>query len=209
MKILVTGGAGFIGSHVVDGFVEAGHDVVVVDNLRTGKASNVHPKARFHKASSRSPEMDSLIREERPDVVDHHAAQISVPESVVNPMEDADINLLGLLNLLECLVRHKVKKVIFISSGGAIYGDAGEYPTSESYAPRPLSPYAVSKVASEYYLAFYKYQYGLDYTTLRYANIFGPRQVRQGEAGVVAILWIISFAGNPLWSIISLRTRTG
>ncbi len=187
MKILVTGGAGFIGSHVVDGFVEAGHEVLVVDNLSSGKRSNVNPKARLYELDIRSPDVVELIRGERPDLLDHHAAQISVPDSVRDPLYDADVNIKGLLKLLEAAVKNKVRKVIFISSGGAIYGEASEYPTSEGYQPVPLSPYAVSKYSSEHYLAYYRHQYGLDYTTLRYANVYGPRQIAQGEAGVVAI----------------------
>ncbi len=187
MKIMVTGGAGFIGSNVVDGYLEAGHEVVTVDNLYTGKLANVNPKAKFYQTDIRSEEMDELIEKERPDVLNHHAAQISVPASVADPLLDLDINIKGLLNLLEKGVKHKVKKFIFISSGGAIYGEASQYPTSEEYPPRPLSPYAVSKFASEYYLAYYRHQYGLDYTILRYANVYGPRQIPHGEAGVVAI----------------------
>jgi UDP-glucose 4-epimerase len=187
MKILVTGGAGFIGSNVVDGYVKAGHEVLVVDNLSSGRRSNVNPKARLYEMDIRSGEIDGVIKKERPDVLNHHAAQISVPDSVSDPLSDADINIKGLLNLLESASRHKVKKVIFISSGGAIYGEASEYPTSEAYQPIPLSPYAVTKYSSEHYLAYYKHQHGLNYTTLRYANIYGPRQIAHGEAGVVAI----------------------
>jgi UDP-glucose 4-epimerase len=187
MKILVTGGAGFIGSNVVDGYIKAGHEVLVVDNLSSGRRSNVNPKARFFEMDIRSGEIDGLIKKERPEVLNHHAAQISVPASVSDPLLDADINIKGLLNLLESASRHKVKKVIFISSGGAIYGEASEYPTSEAYQPIPLSPYAVTKYSSEHYLAYYKHQHGLNYTTLRYANIYGPRQIAHGEAGVVAI----------------------
>ncbi|MEE9418024.1 MAG: NAD-dependent epimerase/dehydratase family protein [Desulfatiglandaceae bacterium] len=187
MKILVTGGAGFIGSNVVDGYVRAGHEVLVVDNLYTGKRSNLNPEARFYELDIRSPEAVKVIERERPDVLNHHAAQMSVPDSVSDPIFDADINIKGFLNLLEGAARYKIKKVIFISSGGAIYGETSEYPTSEDCRPRPLSPYAVTKYCSEHYLAFYNHQYGLDYTTLRYANIYGPRQIRHGEAGVVAI----------------------
>lgn len=187
MKIMVTGGAGFIGSNVVDGYIKAGHEVVTVDNFYTGKLANVNPKAKFYQMDIRSEEMDELMEKERPDVLNHHAAQISVPVSVADPLLDTDINIKGLLNLLEKAVRHEVKKVIFISSGGAIYGDASQYPTSEECPPRPLSPYAVSKFVSEYYLAYYRHQYGIDYTILRYANIYGPRQIPHGEAGVVAI----------------------
>ena len=187
MKIMVTGGAGFIGSNVVDGFIDAGHQVVVVDNLYTGKRSNVNPQAQFYEMDIRSPQVAALIERERPDVLNHHAAQMSVPDSVADPLFDADVNIKGLLNLLEAARKHGVAKVVFISSGGAIYGEASEYPTSEAYQPRPLSPYAVSKFSSEHYLEYYRHQYGLDYTTLRYANVYGPRQVPHGEAGVVAI----------------------
>lgn len=197
MKIMVTGGAGFIGSNVVDGYVEAGHEVVVVDDLSAGKRANVHPEARFFKMDVRSPEAAGLVMDERPDVLNHHAAQISVPDSVRDPVVDADINIRGLLNLLEAAISAKVRKVIFISSGGAIYGEASEYPTSEAYTPRPLSPYAVSKVASELYLAYYRHQWGLDYVTLRYANIYGPRQIPHGEAGVVAIFMDNLLRGDP------------
>jgi len=197
MKIMVTGGAGFIGSNVVDGYLGAGHQVVVVDNLFTGKRQNVNPEAKFYEMDIRSEEMEHVIESERPDVLNHHAAQISVPISVSDPLLDADINIKGLLNLLEKAVKHSVNKFIFISSGGAIYGDAAEYPTSEGYSPKPLSPYAISKLISEYYLAYYNHQYGLGYTVLRYANIYGPRQIPHGEAGVVAIFMENLLKGEP------------
>jgi UDP-glucose 4-epimerase len=172
MKILVTGGAGFIGSNVVDGYIQTGHDVVVVDNLFSGKKENVNPRARFYEMDIRSDEMDDLIKAEQPQILNHHAAQISVPASVEDPIFDADINIKGLLNLLEKAVKYEVEKCIFISSGGAVYGEASQYPTSEEYLPKPLSPYAVAKFASEYYLYYYRHQYGLDYTVLRYANVY-------------------------------------
>ena len=184
---MVTGGAGFIGSNVADGYIKAGHQVLVVDNLSSGKISNVNPDAKFYQADIRSEEINKLMEKEKPDILNHHAAQISVPASVSDPLLDADINTRGFLNLMENAVKNKIKKVIFISSGGAIYGEASQYPTSETYSPRPLSPYAISKFSSEYYLAYYQHQYGLDYTILRYANIYGPRQIPHGEAGVVAI----------------------
>ncbi|MFH1349718.1 MAG: NAD-dependent epimerase/dehydratase family protein [Pseudomonadota bacterium] len=187
MKIMVTGGAGFIGSNVVDGYIEAGHELIVVDDLSTGKMANVNPDAKFYRIDIRSEGMAEIMEKERPDVVNHHAAQISVPMSVTRPTLDADININGLLNLLEMAVKNSVQKFIFISSGGAIYGEASQYPTPEGYPPRPLSPYAISKFVSEYYLAYYKHQYGLEYTILRYANVYGPRQIPHGEAGVVAI----------------------
>jgi UDP-glucose 4-epimerase len=187
MKIMVTGGAGFIGSNVVDGYIQAGHDVVVVDNLFTGKESNLNPKATFYQVDIRSPEIRQIFEREKPEILNHHAAQISVPASVSDPLFDADVNLKGFLNLLENAAKYKTGKVIFISSGGAIYGEAEEYPTSEGYSPKPLSPYAISKFCSEHYLAYYRHQYRLEYTILRYANIYGPRQIPHGEAGVVAI----------------------
>jgi len=159
MKILVTGGAGFIGSNVVDGYIRAGHDVVVVDNLFTGKKSNLNPKATFYETDIRSPEIGEIFEREKPEILNHHAAQISVPASVSDPQFDLDVNLRGLLNLLANAVAEKTKKVILISSGGAIYGEAGEYPTPERYTPKPLSPYAISKFCSELYLRYYKHQY--------------------------------------------------
>ena len=197
MKILVTGGAGFIGSNVVDGYIREGHQVGVVDNLYTGKKANINPKAKFYPLDIRSKEIASLMEKEKPDVLNHHAAQISVPISVADPVLDAEINLKGLLNLLENVIKYEVKKVIFISSGGAIYGEASQYPTSEEYPPTPLSPYAISKFSSEYYLNYYRHQYGLDYTILRYANIYGPRQIPHGEAGVVSIFMDNLLKGIP------------
>ena len=187
MKILVTGGAGFIGSNVADGYVKEGHDVIIVDDLSSGSRENVNPSARFFEMDIRSKAFEELVASERPDVINHHAAQISVPASVENPTYDAHINIIGFLNLLEAARKAGVEKIIFISSGGAIYGEALEYPTSEAWQPRPLSPYAVSKYASEHYLHYYRHQYGMEYLTLRYANVYGPRQIPHGEAGVVAI----------------------
>ena len=186
MKMLVTGGAGFIGSHVVDGYIEKGH-TVVVDNLSTGKKENLNPEAIFYKLDIRSPQIEKIIEKEKPEVINHHAAQISVPASVQDPSFDADVNIKGLLNVMEAGRKNGVSKAFFISSGGAIYGEADQYPTTENYSPKPLSPYAITKLASEYYLSYYHHQWGLNYTILRYANIYGPRQIPQGEAGVVAI----------------------
>ncbi|RKX58024.1 MAG: UDP-glucose 4-epimerase [Thermodesulfobacteriota bacterium] len=187
MKILVTGGAGFIGSNVADAYIEAGHEVVVVDNLYTGKRENLHPEARFYLMDIRAPEIRKLLEYERPEVINHHAAQISVPASVEDPGFDASVNIEGFINLLEGARKVGTRKVIFISSGGAIYGEAEEYPTSEDCSLQPLSPYAITKATSESYLHFYGHQYELDYTVLRYSNIYGPRQIPHGEAGVVAI----------------------
>ncbi len=196
MKIMVTGGAGFIGSNVVDAYVAEGHDVIVVDNLYSGKVENLNPGARFCLLDIRSGEMKKLLELERPEVINHHAAQISVPYSVEDPRFDADINIQGFVNILESARDTGVRKVIFISSGGAIYGEAEEYPTSENCPVQPLSPYAIAKSVSEDFLYFYRHQYGLDYTVLRYANIYGPRQIPHGEAGVVAIFMDQLIAGK-------------
>ncbi len=187
MKILVTGGAGFIASNVADAYVDAGHEVMVVDNLFTGKRENVNRKAKFYLLDIRDKDLRNVLVVEKPDIVNHHAAQMSVPASVKDPLFDADVNVKGLLNILEASRYGGVKKVIFISSGGAIYGEAEEYPTSERSQPQPLSPYAITKSVSEKYLEFYRRFHGLDYTSLRYANVYGPRQIPHGEAGVAAI----------------------
>ncbi len=187
MKIMITGGAGFIGSHVADAYLEAGHQVVVVDDLSSGNKDNLDPRVKFHQMDIRAAALEEIFAAEKPDIVNHHAAQVSVPRSIENPLLDAEINLLGFINVLQNCVKHHIKKVIFISSGGAIYGEAEEYPTTEKYLPEPLSVYAINKQAGENYLRFYRHQYGLNYTILRYANVFGPRQMAQGEAGVVSI----------------------
>ncbi len=187
MKILVTGGAGFIGSNVVDAYIQAGHKIVIVDNLYSGKMENINSDAKFYLMDIRAKELKKVIEIEKPDIINHHAAQISVPYSVENPSFDASVNIQGMINLLECARETGVKKIIFISSGGAVYGEAEEYPTTETYPPQPLSPYAIAKAVCEQYLAFYNHQYGLNYTVLRYANVYGPRQIPQAEAGVVSI----------------------
>ena len=187
MKILVTGGAGFIGSHVAQAYVDAGHEVLVLDNLSSGKEENVPAGARFVFGDVGSDTAVEAIRTFRPDVVNHHAAQISVRKSVEDPLFDARENILGALNVLEASRRNGVRKVVFASSGGAGYGEQEYFPADESHPMRPVSPYGVAKVAVENYLSFYRAQYGLEYTALRYANVYGPRQDPHGEAGVVAI----------------------
>jgi UDP-glucose 4-epimerase len=187
MKILVTGGAGFIASHVTDAYIDAGHQVVVVDNLSTGYRQNLNPLAKFYQLDICDPGLEEVFAAEQPDLVNHHAAQVSVPLSVEQPLLDAEVNVKGLINLLQNCVKYHINKVIFISSGGAIYGEAREYPTTETYIPEPLSVYAINKMVGESYLRFYLHQYGLQYTVLRYANVYGPRQVSHGEAGVVSI----------------------
>jgi UDP-glucose 4-epimerase len=185
--ILVTGGAGFIGSHVVDAFIDEGHRVVVVDDLSSGKEENLNPKAQFYKMDLCDPRLGEVFAREKIEWVDHHAAQIDVRKSVADPGEDARVNLLGLLNLLENCLRHRVKGVIFASSGGVVYGEPDHLPVAETQPKRPLSPYGVSKLCSEYYLYYYHRVHGLPYIALRYGNVFGPRQDPHGEAGVVAI----------------------
>ncbi len=187
MKILVTGGCGFIASHVADAYVQGGHQVVVVDNLSTGKKENKPEKAGFYQVDICDPAIEDVFRSEKPEVVNHHAAQISVPRSVTEPLLDAEVNIKGTLRLLELAWKHKVKKFIFASTGGAIYGEADVVPTGEDYLPQPASPYAIAKFSVEQYLRFYRQHHGLDYTCLRYSNVYGPRQIPHGEAGVVAI----------------------
>jgi UDP-glucose 4-epimerase len=187
MKILVTGGAGFIGSYVVDAYLELGHEVVVVDNLSSGSIENLNPKAKFYKMDIRDSDIEDLFKNEKPDVVNHHAAQMDVRKSVEDPIYDADVNIIGSLNLLQNCIRYGVKKFIFASTGGAIYGEQDYFPADEEHPTRPLSPYGVAKLTVEKYLYFYKEVHGLNYIALRYANIYGPRQNPHGEAGVVAI----------------------
>lgn len=187
MKILVTGGAGFIGSNIVDALIAGGDSVAVVDNLSTGRLENLNPKAAFYKADIRDAAVAGIFEGERPDVVCHHAAQVNVRTSVDDPVLDADINVLGSINLLQCSVKHSVKKFVFASSGGAVYGEQEVFPATESHPTRPLSPYGITKRTIEHYLAYYRNVHGLDYTALRYANVYGPRQDPYGEAGVVAI----------------------
>lgn len=187
MKILVTGGAGFIGSHVVDLFVEHGHQVVVVDDLSTGRKANLNPAAKFYQVDIRSGDLERVFELERPEIVDHHAAKANVRESLEQPIQYADVNILGSLNLLGCASRSRVRKFIYISTGGAEYGEPDYLPVDEDHPIRPLCPYGVSKHSVEHYLEIYRKSFGLDYTTLRYANVYGPRQDPFGEAGVVAI----------------------
>jgi UDP-glucose 4-epimerase len=187
VKILLTGGAGFIGSNTADGYVEAGHEVLVIDDLSSGKKENVPPAARFVLCDINSETAAEAIRTFRPEVVNHHAAQINVRTSVADPMFDAQANILGTIRLLEASRQNGVRKFIFASSGGAGYGEQETFPADESHSTRPLSPYGAAKIAAELYLNFYRAQYGLDYTALRYGNVYGPRQDPHGEAGVVAI----------------------
>lgn len=193
MKVLITGGAGFIGSHIADQLGGAGHEVVVLDNLSSGKRENVPTGVRLIEADIRSDAAADAIRTGGFDAVIHQAAQIDVRKSVTDPRFDADVNLLGMLNLLEASVAGGVKRFVFASSGGACYGEQDVYPAPESHPTRPVSPYGASKAAGELYLGYYHAEKGLSTCSLRYSNVYGPRQDPHGEAGVVAI-----FAGRLL-----------
>ncbi len=197
MKILVTGGAGFIGSHVVDAYLAAGHDVVVVDDLSTGRGENLDPRARLVEIDIRSPELADVFRAERPQVVNHHAANPSVKISTDRPAFDAEVNILGLINVLAASIQAGVDKFIYISSGGAMYGDPIYLPMDEAHPVRPQSPYAITKGTGEHYVAYFARTGGMRYTCLRYANVYGPRQDPYGEAGVVAIFAERLLKGEP------------
>jgi UDP-glucose 4-epimerase len=185
-KVLVTGGAGFIASHIVDALIEQGREVVIIDDLSNSSAANINPKAKFYKIDICDPGLDKIFAEERPQVINHHAARTSVTRSLSNPSDDAQVNILGALNLLQNCVKWGIKKIIYASSGGAIYGEPVYLPCNESHPIAPLSPYGVSKYAVELYINAYLNNFGLNHTILRYANVYGPRQISTGEAAVVA-----------------------
>lgn len=187
MKILVTGGAGFIGSHVVDAYLEAGHQVVIVDNLSTGKKENLNPKAKFYQMDILDDKLQHLMQDEHIEVVNHHAAQIKVKASLEDPYFDVKVNVLGSVLLLDLCRRAGVKKVIYASSGGAQYGEMQKEPFPETHSSRPFSVYGASKYSVELYTDVFAQNFGLEYVILRYANVYGPRQDALGEGGVVAI----------------------
>lgn len=187
MKILVTGGAGFIGSHISDAYINAGHSVVIFDNLSMGVKENINPKAKFYQLDIRDEKVKEIFEQEKFDIVNHHAAQMDVRKSVDDPMFDASVNIIGVLNLLENCKTYGIKKFIFASTGGAIYGEQDYFPADENHPVRPLSPYGITKLATEKYLFYYEQVFGLPYVVLRYANVYGPRQNPHGEAGVIAI----------------------
>ncbi|HOZ37105.1 MAG TPA: NAD-dependent epimerase/dehydratase family protein [bacterium] len=187
MKILVTGGAGFIGSHLVDKLIEQKHRVIIVDDLSTGKKTNLNRRAKFYRLDVQDKKFAQIFAKEKPTAIYHLAAQMNVRKSIADPLFDARTNILGVLNLLENCVKYRVKKFVFISTGGAIYGDGVKIPTPETATEAPISPYGIAKLATEKYLHYYQHQYGLNYTVLRLANVYGPRQNYLGEAGVVAI----------------------
>lgn len=208
MRVLVTGGAGFIGSHLVDRLVEENHEVSVVDDLSTGKRKRVNPKAHFYKADILSTKMERLFKKERPEIVSHHAAQINVRRSVKDPLFDAQVNILGLLNVLQLSVKYGVRRVLFASSGGAVYGEQQTFPATEEHAAHPLSPYGVSKLAGEHFLYYFRQSSGLATASLRYSNVYGPRQDPFGEAGVVAIFTQSLLRGeSPLINGTGRQTR--
>ncbi len=187
MKVLVSGGAGFIASHVVDALIEAGHQVVVIDDLSTGKEENLNPRATFYNLDIRSERVTEIFAAEKPEMVNHHAAQMDVRRAVKEPAFDASVNVLGALNLLENARRFGIQKFVFASTGGAVYGQPDKLPVDESQPVAPLSPYGLTKFTFEQYLALYRRLYGLSFTVLRYPNVYGRRQDPHGEAGVVAI----------------------
>jgi UDP-glucose 4-epimerase len=200
VRILVTGGAGFIGSHVVDAYVAAGHEVAVLDNFSTGSEANLNPAAALHRADLRDQAaVEKAVASFRPEIVNHHAAQSEVPKSVADPGLDAMVNIVGGLHLLKASLDHKVKKIIFISTGGALYGEPDVVPADEDHPVRPLSPYGTSKFSFEQYLGTFKRTFGLEFTVLRYANIYGPRQDFFAEEGrVVAIFASRMLTGKPV-----------
>jgi UDP-glucose 4-epimerase len=200
VRILVTGGAGFIGSHVVDAYLAAGHEVAILDNFSTGQVGNVNSAAAVHRVDLRDqPQVEQTVSEFRPEVVNHHAAQSEVPKSVADPAFDAQVNIVGALNLLKACAGHGVRKVIFSSTGGALYGEPDVVPADEDHPVRPLSPYGTSKFAFEQYLGMFRRTFGVDSTVLRYANIYGPRQDFYAEEGrVIAIFASRMLEGKPV-----------
>ncbi len=198
MKILLTGGAGFIGSWVADAFIKDGHKVLIVDDLSTGMIGNIPKNAEFIKGDIKEPLfLERVFSNFKPDIVNHHAAQINVRRSVEDPAFDAKVNIIGTLNLLELSMKNNIKRFIFASSGGAIYGEPKGLPADENTYPIPISPYGASKYAIETYLGYYKSVHGLDYVSLRYSNVYGPRQNPHGEAGVLAIFCDRILSGKP------------
>ncbi len=187
MKFLVTGGAGFIASHIVDRLINEGYEVVIVDDLSTGSEGNLNPNARFYKMDIRSPELASIFEDEKPDYVSHHAAQVLVARSLREPMLDCWLNIEGSINIIHLSQKYGVKKIIYASTGGALYGEPEYLPVDEDHPVNPLAPYGATKHTVEHYLYMYGVNNGLNYTVLRYPNIYGPRQNPHGEAGVIAI----------------------
>jgi UDP-glucose 4-epimerase len=187
MNILVTGGCGFIGSHIVDAYLDQGHEVTVIDNLSTGSLDNLSPKAVFVQADISTPDIEAKLQNQHFDVINHHAAQINVRTSVENPLFDAQVNILGALNILNYGLRHGLKRFIFASSGGTVYGEPSTFPITEDFPIQPASPYGIAKAAFEQYLDVFASLYGFTAVVLRYSNVYGPRQISKSEAGVISI----------------------
>jgi UDP-glucose 4-epimerase len=197
MRALVTGGAGFIGSHITDALLDAGHSVTVIDDLSRGRRAQLNPNASFVELDITSDALPAAIAAAKPEVVFHHAAQIDVRESVRDPLHDADVNVVGTVNVLRAAIDAGARRVIFASSGGAIYGDTEVIPTPEDHPCRPESPYGTAKLCAEAYGGTFSRQAGLEFVALRYANVYGPRQDPHGEAGVVAIFALRLLSGDP------------
>lgn len=187
MNIIVTGGAGFIGSHVVDAYIKEGHKVIIADNLSTGYKNNINPKAIFYKVDIRDKDLEKIFKKHRIDIINHHAAQVDLRVSVADPENDANININGSLHLFRLAVKYKIKKIIFASTGGAIYGEQNYFPADEKHGTNPLSPYGIAKLTGEKYLDFFHRHFGIQYVCLRYGNVYGPRQLPKGQAGVIAV----------------------
>jgi len=208
LKVLITGGAGFIGSNIAEGLLAKNHEVVIVDDLSNGKKENIPADARFYQRDIRDKEIFEIFKDENPDIVIHNAAQLSVRVSVEDPIFDADVNIMGGLNVINACSILKVKKIIFASSGGTVYGEQEYFPADEKHSTAPLSPYGVAKLTIENYLYYFFKTYGLEYISLRYGNIYGPRQDPYGEAGVVAIFSGRMLKGeNPAINGDGLQTR--
>ncbi|MFQ5863830.1 MAG: NAD-dependent epimerase/dehydratase family protein [bacterium] len=208
MKILVTGGAGFIGSHIVDAYISLNHEVVIVDDLSTGRKENINPRAEFFKLDIQDSGLQDIFAKYQFDVVNHHAAQMDVRRSVLDPKFDAQVNVIGTLNLLQNCIKYKVKRFIFASTGGAVYGEQDYFPADEQHPTWPLSPYGITKLTGEKYLYYFKEVCGLPYVILRYSNVYGPRQNPHGEAGVVAIFASKLLAGEqPIINGDGMQTR--
>jgi UDP-glucose 4-epimerase len=208
LKVLITGGAGFIGSNVADSLLEKNYEVVIVDDLSNGKKENVSRGAGFYRCDVRSKKIHAILKKEKPDIVIHNAAQLSVRVSVENPLMDADINIIGGLNVINVCSILNIEKIIFASSGGTVYGEQEYFPADEKHPTSPVSPYGVAKLAIEKYLYYFNKNYGLKYISLRYGNVYGPRQDPYGEAGVVAIFSNKILKGeNPTINGDGLQTR--
>ncbi len=208
MKIAITGGAGFIASHIADAYVSLGHEVFIIDNLSTGKLENIPSQATFIEMDVNDPALPELFMDEKFDIVNHHAAQMDVRVSVQDPSFDARINILGGLNVYESAFKSGVKKIIFASSGGTVYGEQEYFPADEHHPTKPISPYGIAKLSNEQYLYYYAHVHGLPFVAFRYANVYGPRQNPHGEAGVIAIFTQKLLRGEqPIINGDGLQTR--